>query len=414
MPPRRSRSSRPSTEQEGSNSAKRKRTDADDVEEKENAPGARRTSTRGSVGPSSKVIAAPSSRASARTSTRASVKPSRALQEVAETEEDEEEPVKKKSRNSVEGEDHDEDEIVELQKPRRGRTKKVVQDDDNEVQEVKPSRKSSAKPRPTRSRKTVAVEDSDVEEVEEPTVISEDEEEEIQEVKPAKPKRGRTSRKAPEDDDDEIQEIKPAPKAKGRKPRKATNKVEDDDARDIKPAKLKPAPRSRKPVKPESDNDEHNPITISSDESDVTPVPESPKVPVSKQKAMALPAGVEVTPRPRKSAPATPSKCPSPAVEDNADDLDGFQEEFLQTPRRVPRQSQLSQMTPKRPAPPEEEEEEISLLEPHVKPVSVMRPPPAEEPSGSKPRLVIHKMVLVNFKSYAGRQEIGPFHKVRS
>lgn len=28
-----------------------------------------------------------------------------------------------------------------------------------------------------------------------------------------------------------------------------------------------------------------------------------------------------------------------------------------------------------------------------------------------KPRLVIEKMVLKNFKSYAGRQEIGPFHK---
>ena len=27
------------------------------------------------------------------------------------------------------------------------------------------------------------------------------------------------------------------------------------------------------------------------------------------------------------------------------------------------------------------------------------------------PRLVIEKMVLINFKSYAGRQEIGPFHK---
>ncbi|TXT13312.1 hypothetical protein VHUM_00679 [Vanrija humicola] len=35
-------------------------------------------------------------------------------------------------------------------------------------------------------------------------------------------------------------------------------------------------------------------------------------------------------------------------------------------------------------------------------------PPPA---TGHKPRLVIHKLVLVNFKSYAGRQEIGPFHK---
>ena len=29
-----------------------------------------------------------------------------------------------------------------------------------------------------------------------------------------------------------------------------------------------------------------------------------------------------------------------------------------------------------------------------------------------KARLVIHKMVLVNFKSYAGKQGIGPFHEV--
>ncbi|WVO23287.1 uncharacterized protein IAS62_004637 [Cryptococcus decagattii] len=40
---------------------------------------------------------------------------------------------------------------------------------------------------------------------------------------------------------------------------------------------------------------------------------------------------------------------------------------------------------------------------------------PAQEPhpsqAGPKPRLTIHKLVLVNFKSYAGRQEIGPFHK---
>jgi structural maintenance of chromosome 4 len=43
-----------------------------------------------------------------------------------------------------------------------------------------------------------------------------------------------------------------------------------------------------------------------------------------------------------------------------------------------------------------------------------MRPPHAEEPSGPKPCLVVHKMELVNFKSYAGKQEIGPFHKARS
>ncbi|CCO32987.1 Structural maintenance of chromosomes protein 4 AltName: Full=Cell untimely torn protein 3 [Rhizoctonia solani AG-1 IB] len=34
-----------------------------------------------------------------------------------------------------------------------------------------------------------------------------------------------------------------------------------------------------------------------------------------------------------------------------------------------------------------------------------------EVPAGPKKRLVIHKIALINFKSYAGRQEIGPFHK---
>ncbi|ORY93638.1 RecF/RecN/SMC N terminal domain-domain-containing protein [Syncephalastrum racemosum] len=36
---------------------------------------------------------------------------------------------------------------------------------------------------------------------------------------------------------------------------------------------------------------------------------------------------------------------------------------------------------------------------------------PQDSPEPSKPRLVITKMVLNNFKSYAGRQVIGPFHK---
>lgn len=30
----------------------------------------------------------------------------------------------------------------------------------------------------------------------------------------------------------------------------------------------------------------------------------------------------------------------------------------------------------------------------------------------AEPRLVISKMVLENFKSYAGAQHVGPFHKV--
>jgi structural maintenance of chromosome 4 len=40
-----------------------------------------------------------------------------------------------------------------------------------------------------------------------------------------------------------------------------------------------------------------------------------------------------------------------------------------------------------------------------------MPTPMPELPSRPTARLTIHKLVLVNFKSYAGRQEIGPFHK---
>lgn len=61
------------------------------------------------------------------------------------------------------------------------------------------------------------------------------------------------------------------------------------------------------------------------------------------------------------------------------------------------------------------DEEEVSLLplqEERMESGSQAIPPSPEEANVPMSRLVIHKMVLVNFKSYAGRQEIGPFHKV--
>jgi structural maintenance of chromosome 4 len=36
--------------------------------------------------------------------------------------------------------------------------------------------------------------------------------------------------------------------------------------------------------------------------------------------------------------------------------------------------------------------------------------PVVEEPTGPKPRMVIRQLVMTNFKSYAGRQVVGPFH----
>ncbi|KAI9566365.1 RecF/RecN/SMC [Boletus coccyginus] len=100
------------------------------------------------------------------------------------------------------------------------------------------------------------------------------------------------------------------------------------------------------------------------------------------------------TPRTRKTAPVTPRKDPTPeqqaTVDAEEDELDGFDQEYKASPRQ---------------------EEERSLLEPRVRTQTQSQPPPVEEVKVPRARLVIHKMVLVNFKSYAGRQEIGPFHK---
>ncbi|OJA14543.1 hypothetical protein AZE42_03159, partial [Rhizopogon vesiculosus] len=67
----------------------------------------------------------------------------------------------------------------------------------------------------------------------------------------------------------------------------------------------------------------------------------------------------------------------------------------------------------KRHASTEEQEEGISLLALRVKPTSVIQHAPPEEPSIPKFRLVIHRMVLINLKTYAGGQEVGPFHQMR-
>ena len=55
--------------------------------------------------------------------------------------------------------------------------------------------------------------------------------------------------------------------------------------------------------------------------------------------------------------------------------------------------------------------EETSLLDSVQNAPPEVQPAEMEESQGPQPRLVIHKMALVNFKSYAGRQDIGPFHK---
>lgn len=122
-----------------------------------------------------------------------------------------------------------------------------------------------------------------------------------------------------------------------------------------------------------------------------------------------------VAPEEVEEAPATPAPVEAQTDDGNESDALSYLEPDA-TPRAAAPPSQAA-----RPATPiAEQEEEYSLLDDsHVPRTPARAQPqaqtaPAEEPQGPKSRLVIHKMALVNFKSYAGRQEIGPFHKVRT
>jgi len=122
----------------------------------------------------------------------------------------------------------------------------------------------------------------------------------------------------------------------------------------------------------------------------------------------------KVTKRSRKVKPSTPPQ--SVGKEDDTDVADNataivpngkVADVLAEETTPVPSPKKLPSNTPP-------VYEEKSLLDDlPISPSKAKRPPlPLEEPQGPRPRLVIHKLVLVNFKSYAGCQEIGPFHKV--
>ncbi|KZV74095.1 RecF/RecN/SMC protein [Peniophora sp. CONT] len=89
--------------------------------------------------------------------------------------------------------------------------------------------------------------------------------------------------------------------------------------------------------------------------------------------------------------------------------------EFLTAKPRTPKKEKGKGKQKSKEDEQESFEEEISLLDTNGesprKKAATPTPVVEKEPEGPRARLVIHKLVLVNFKSYAGRQEIGPFHK---
>jgi hypothetical protein len=274
---------------------------------------------------------------------------------------------------------------------------------------VGPSSKGRTSTRPRASLKEVEGSDDE-----------EDEEGVVEDSPPVKKSRPSPEIEDSEDDDDVYAEEEEVIKPKGRKSisaRKGKGKASDDsDEEWDEPPKAiskgrksasKPkqtsAPKSngRKPKLQVNLSDEEAAVDVSGEDKSAS------KGRASKSGALARAHGTseevddsDIEPMSMKKV--SKPKLPTGRVVSSSDDGDGEKSGNNTS-------AALTQ----------DEEIEESLLDPVPPPLSQMQSlsqslPRPEEPTGPKSRLTIHKMALVNFKSYAGRQEIGPFHKVRS
>ncbi|KAJ2917163.1 hypothetical protein MD484_g3255, partial [Candolleomyces efflorescens] len=356
MPPRRS-SRAPSVKPEAPLPAetaapKRKRKTTEDNDEGGDAKSAPKTRRASSSKPPSKATA------TRRVSNRS--KPS--LADVAESDDEAQSdapPVRKKSRPSAESDlrdDEDDAEAEEESKSSKRKGKKAMQvDDEDEEEEEAPAplpkrRTSSRQPSAGPSRRASSSNAARGGRRARVTSVAEtvpEDEEEEEEERPAPAKR-RGGRAAKQVQDSDEE---------------AQQSDQDEDAYESD----KPKPKGRKGKAPARSTKKPSKkvvpkVVVVGSSQDEEEDSDSPP-----------PAAPPKTPKKEPASPVKPSQGPQPGVE---------------------------------------EEEETSLFDPIPIPKPADLPQAVEEePQGPKARLVIHKLALVNFKSYAGRQEIGPFHK---
>jgi structural maintenance of chromosome 4 len=224
---------------------------------------------------------------------------------------------------------------------------------------------------------------------------------------PVRPSRRAASRKkivVESDEEDELMQSKleeeeedftPAPK---RSPRKAPQSRR-------KTTNAMPTPRTGGRGKRNITNENIEPSEIFDPEETIQPEPESPSKRASPRKRKSAPArGSRVS-----STPELPPPLPTPqaSVSPEPSELHGtpladITESLNDRPRSADSQTLL--VKPIKPL--------DTVLE---KPMDIVLKSrstaiPVVEDSGPKARIVITYLILTNFKSYAGRQEVGPFH----
>ncbi|KAG6878031.1 hypothetical protein C0993_000571 [Termitomyces sp. T159_Od127] len=235
-----------------------------------------------------------------------------------------------------------------------------------------------------------------------PHVVETDDEEETESVPPLK--KARPSLELQDDKDSELEEEKPrarrtASSAKRGKPPSAGRKP-PSSTRSGRSSRAAPVSAREEEGSEEEEEEDTKPKI---EDNDVMQTSDDEPQPKSKSRKTVASKKLTQSSQSRKVV--------SQMVE--TDEESGNGQVRVGVQEEVPGQAtdESTKVQPVAPAQ-EEEEEETSLFDPPPMPVPSSLPQIIpEEPVGPKPRLVIHKMALVNFKSYAGRQEIGPFHK---
>lgn len=239
-----------------------------------------------------------------------------------------------------------------------------------------------------------------------PDVAETDDEEGAESVPPVK--KVRPSLEPQEDKDSELEEEKKprtrrtASLAKRDKPLSA-NRNRPSSTRSGRSSRAAPVPAPEEEAM-EEEGDEEETMKLKTEDNDVMKI--SDDEPQLKPKSRKTVASRKV------AQPSRSQKFTSQLVETDQESGNGQVQVGGQEEAPGQATNETAEVQPDALAQ-EEEEEETSLFDPPPITVSSSLPQVIhEEPAGPKPRLVIHKMALVNFKSYAGRQEIGPFHKV--
>ncbi|KAL5360295.1 RecF/RecN/SMC [Aspergillus floccosus] len=220
-----------------------------------------------------------------------------------------------------------------------------------------------------------------------------------------------------DEDEEEEEEYTPVPQ-KVSKSRRTSRKRVSSEA---------PTPSTAQPVRKRgksmaSESGEISQIAIENDENvqtaDEPPVatieePESPSQHAArKRKSMPHPrkSRGSLTPRPEQSSLPTPEPSASPPSQPRS--------QRDSVPPLADITDSVVNQTPSKPA--DEPKSQVSIINPNStvleKPMDIMMksralpPSQPEEPAGPKSRLMITTLVLMNFKSYAGKQVVGPFH----